>query len=96
MENKMKVIAIDFDNTIYYKNGKINTCVQKNIKALMDEPNNYIVIYTARQKNQRIFVEGKLDELDIPYHALVMEKMRADIYIDDKNVGGLKWPKIKK
>lgn len=92
----MKVIAIDFDNTIYFGNDWVDANTKLYVKKLMDKPNNFIVIHTARRKDQRAFIENFLETNGIPYHALVMEKMRADVYIDDKNQGGLQWPKIEK
>lgn len=79
----MKVIAIDFDGTASKHPEKVN--------ALFEDPENFIVIYTARSSNIRKETEEELRALHIKYHALVMEKLRADVYIDDKNKGGLKW-----
>lgn len=87
----MKVIAIDFDKTIFLTGGKIDCDAKLRVQQLMNIPHNFIVIYTARRKDQRDFIENVLEEHEIPYHALVMEKMRADVYIDDKNAGGLQW-----
>ena len=79
----MNVIAIDFDGTASINPGRVNT--------LYDNPNNYIVIYTARHESIRSQTIIELRDLKIRYHALVMDKMRADVYIDDKNAGGLQW-----
>lgn len=79
----MKVIAIDFDETASLFPEKVN--------HLYENPNNFIVIYTARSSSIRGRTEKELQELKIKYHALVMDKIRADIYIDDKNNGGLQW-----
>jgi len=92
----MKVIAIDFDKTIYFgfgtdRNGIVDPQSVIEITKLMNDRTNFIVIHTARRKDQRGFVESVLNQEGIPYHAIVMEKLRADVYIDDKNVGGLKW-----
>ena len=86
----MNVIAIDFDGTA---NSNIGP---ETINELFEDPNNFIVIHTARSNSIRNETILQLEQLGIKYHALVMEKMRADVYIDDKNEGGLKWPKIKK
>lgn len=80
----MKVIAIDLDGTAINNPGKVN--------ALFENPCHFIVIYTARSSSIRKETEQELASLGIRYHALVMGKMRADLYIDDKNEGGLKWP----
>jgi len=78
----MRVIAIDLDGTALDYPEKVN--------ELFEDKNNFIVIYTARSSSQRNSVEKILQ--GIKYHALVMEKLRADAYIDNKNEGGLKWP----
>jgi len=80
----MMVIAIDFDGTAEKFPGKV--------RALYNERDNFIVIYTARPEKMRNETRNQLIELDIPYHALVMGKMRADVYVDDHNCGGLSWP----
>lgn len=80
----MKVIAIDLDNTASIYPEKVN--------ELYENPNNFIVIYTARSSAIRLQTEQFLYKLNIRYHVLQMDKLRADIYIDDKNVGGLQWP----
>lgn len=78
----MKVIAIDFDNTITETSIGI-------VNDLFENKNNFIVIYTSRSKTIRTKTENELSQLKVKYHALVMEKLRADVYIDDKNSGGL-------
>ncbi len=86
--NDMRVIAIDYDGTASDHPKKVN--------ALYDNQANFIVINTARPEYLREETKKELKELGIKYHALNMEKIRADIYIDDKNCGGLRWPKIVK
>ena len=79
------VIAIDFDGTASDHPEAVN--------LLYEDPQNLIVIYTARSEMIRGETVEELRRLGIRYHALVMGKFRADIYVDDKNEGGLKWPK---
>lgn len=79
----MQVIAIDFDNTASLFPEKVN--------SLYENKNNFIIIYTARSSKIRKKTIKELQILKIKYHALVMDKLRADIYIDDKNAGGLQW-----
>ena len=79
----MKVIAIDCDMTALEYPEKVN--------SLYENPDNFIVIYTARSSSIRKQTEQELLEKGIKYHALVMDKLRADVYIDDKNEGGLRW-----
>lgn len=80
----MKVIAIDFDGTANIYPEKVN--------KLYECPENFIVIYTARSSIIREETIQDLQKLKIHYHALVMDKLRADSYIDDLNEGGLQWP----
>lgn len=80
----MIVIAIDYDGTASLNPDKVN--------SLFEDSRNFIVIHTARSNSIRKETEQELSALGIKYHALVMEKLRADIYIDDKNQGGLQWP----
>jgi len=86
----MNVIAIDFDKTLY--NGFcLYNDVAKKINELFEEPENFIVIYTSRSYSCHEFVRTTLNYYKVKYHAIVCEKMRADMYIDDKNAGGLRW-----
>ena len=82
----MNVIAVDFDGTASVNPEAVN--------ELYNLFGNVIIIHTARPSSIREQTIQELKELNINYHALVMDKFKADIYIDDKNVGGLKWPKI--
>ena len=75
----MKVIACDLDGVL-----DIPINVNK-INSLFEDKDNFIVVYTARSYS--IFHETReyLNRLGVKYHALVMEKIRADVYFDDKN-----------
>lgn len=84
----MRVIAIDYDGTASDHPEKVN--------ALFDNPENLIIIYTARPEYMRKETESELSARFINYHSLVMGKLRADVYIDDKNVNGLVWPEYTK
>lgn len=79
----MKVIAIDFDETASVNAEAVNN--------LFNQKDNVIIIHTSRPECIRNQTIQELQELNIKYHALVMEKFKADVYIDDKNAGGLKW-----
>jgi len=79
----MKVIAIDFDKTASKFPSRVN--------KLYEDKSNFILIYTSRSHKIRKKTEKELKKLGIKYHALSMDKVRADIYIDDKNAGGLNW-----
>jgi hypothetical protein len=80
----MKVIAIDFDGTANANPEKVN--------KLYEGKFNVIVIHTSRPEAKRKEVEEELNRLGVRYHALVMDKFKADIYIDNLNAGGLVWP----
>lgn len=80
----MKVYAIDFDGTASLNPEAVN--------KLYDNQNNFIIIHTARPAYLRKLTITQLAEKGINYHTLVMNKIRADVYIDDKNQGGLQWP----
>jgi len=84
----MKIISIDYDNTIW--NGKeiIN---KDKINTLFEIPENFIIIYTSRSYNCFEEIRNTLLKNEIKFHAIVCEKIRADCYIDDLNIGGLKW-----
>ncbi len=85
----MKVITIDFDLTIWNENTK--SILNNNVNKLFEVPFNFIVIYTARSWSQFFYIKEILDKNKIHYHAIVCEKLRADVMIDDKNLGGLQW-----
>lgn len=80
----MIVYAIDFDGTASLHPEAVN--------KLYDDQNNFIIIHTARPAYLRQITEKQLKDKGIHYHTLIMNKIRADVYIDDKNQGGLKWP----
>lgn len=82
----MFVIAIDIDGTALSHPEKV--------RELYECPGNLIVLHTSRSESIRRETEQELKNQTIPYHALVMGKLRADVYIDDKNEGGLRWPTV--
>lgn len=48
--------------------------------------NFQVIIYTARQERDRKLTLQWLRKNGVKYHKLVMSKVRADYYIDDKNI----------
>lgn len=80
----MNVMAVDLDGTLTHQDGSLNRTMRAKVNAAFEDKNNFIVIHTAR--SYEIFHETRKFLLDngIKHHALVMEKMRADVYIDDK------------
>ena len=81
----MNVIAVDFDGTASINPEAVN--------RLYNERYNTVIIHTARPSSIREQTIQELKDLGINYHALVMDKLKADVYVDDRNVGGLIWPK---
>lgn len=82
----MKIIAVDLDGVLIdSKENPFNNNVNM-VNKLFENRNIFIIIYTARSKEIRKETELILANIKVKYHALVMEKMRADYYIDDKNI----------
>lgn len=81
----MNVIAVDLDGTLFNIQTKVPMweAIEKVNKAFEDK-NNFVVIYTAR--SYEIFHDTRdlLMQHRIKHHALVMEKMRATKYWDDR------------
>lgn len=80
----MNVLAVDLDNTLINRKGDPLPVMVAEVNSLFEDPNNFVVIYTAR--SYTIFHETRalLLKLGIKHHALVCEKIRASKYIDDK------------
>ena len=84
------VISIDFDETIY--DNKNKEVINKNkINKLFENPDNFIAVYTSRSYSQFELIRRILINNEVKFHALICEKIRADVYIDDKNNGGIRW-----
>jgi hydroxymethylpyrimidine pyrophosphatase-like HAD family hydrolase len=81
----MNVLAFDLDGTLIDKNGDALPLV-KEVNQLFENPENFIVIHTARSYSLFHQTRKQLLFAGISYHALVCEKMRATKYIDDKAV----------
>lgn len=81
----MRIIALDFDG-ILCKNRKgpeVENIVK--VRKLAEDRINFIVIHTARPHSYYGVLVEWLNLYGVPYHAVHMGKMPADIYIDDKN-----------
>jgi len=79
----MKIWAIDLDGTL----GRQGKPIRKNINKcnkLYEGKFNFIIIYTARNETAREETLEYLKKLGVNYHLLVMEKLKADVYIDDR------------
>lgn len=84
------LVAVDYDNTLL-RHSTNNIDVAR-VNALFDDPFNYIVVYTARPWSHLPSIRARLQSAGVYYHAIVCGKMRASVYVDDRNVGGLRWP----
>ena len=81
----MRVFIIDVDGTALAN--------PEEVRKLYEDPQHFICLFTARSESIRKQTVEELHKAGVPYHALVMGKPRGDVYIDDRNVGGLKWPR---
>ena len=77
------VWAIDLDGTLAKKGKPIKKNVEK-CNKLADKKNNLVIIYTARPEWTRERTEEYLKILGVKYHLLVMGKLMADHYVDDR------------
>ena len=91
--SKPKVIAVDMDGTL--TNGMCwdeKSCYEaKPNQRVIDCINNlslknFIVIHTARRRELYTATVDWLEMYGVRYHAIRMEKMPADCYVDDLSV----------
>lgn len=105
------IIAVDFDGTVvehrYPEIGKINLFAFETLKALQ-EKNYRLIMWTYRAGKELDDAVEFCKENGIEFYAInknypeeeyvegeISRKINADIYIDDKNIGGfLGWGKI--
>jgi len=73
----MKVIAVDIDGTALAHPEKVND--------LYLRKDTVVILHTARPEFLREETVKELEEKNVLYNALVMDKLKADYYIDDKN-----------
>lgn len=71
------VVAIDIDGTALEYPEKVN--------AIYNTRGHVVILHTARPESIREQTVQELAAKGVQYHALVMDKLRADYYIDDKN-----------
>ena len=82
----MKIIAVDLDGTLCDQTTKKPyISAISNINFIANSPAAFLVIYTSRPEILRKQTEDWLRDNNVKYHALVMEKLRADFYIDRDN-----------
>lgn len=105
MQKKDKVIAIDFDGTIatlsFPQVGELVPMAREVINTWYDVGHT-ILIHTCRTGRRQGYAEDFLEEYNIKYHWINTNapevvttyrtdtrKLSADLYIDDKQLGGL-------
>lgn len=84
-------IAVDFDNTLTQENVEYWNDEQpepdETVIAWVNQryfDGDTILIWTARPESVRPQTQRWLDEWDVRHHALVMDKLSADVMVDDK------------
>lgn len=90
MPKTNQIIAVDIDGTLFERfdfltgeSFEPNYDIIHYVNRLYDS-GGYIIIYTSRLERDRLATEYSLKKHGLKYHALVMEKLKADLYIDDK------------
>lgn len=89
-KTEKRIIAVDIDGTLCL-NAKWwagETLVPRpeiiaKVNHLYDL-GNYIIIYTARRREDEFITKQWLAEQGVKYHVAVFEKLTADVYLDDK------------
>ena len=88
--NNTKVIAVDIDGTLTKSQTnwwEYEKCVPdleaiKKVNAL-DDGENIIIMYSARFEEDREVTKRWLRKYGVKYHKLVLDKLRANLYIDN-------------
>jgi len=83
------VLAVDMDGVLCegeYWGGGEPTPIQENIDLVNDlSKSHFIVIHTARRHSMYEKTVRWLNKYGVDYHAIRMEKMPADCYLEDKS-----------
>jgi uncharacterized HAD superfamily protein len=87
----LKIIAVDLDKTLTQKTSwnikqALTAKPRKDIIKKINElyKHNLIIIHTSRTDDLYDATRKWLKKNNVKYHAISMEKMVADYYIDDK------------
>ncbi len=108
---KKLTLAIDFDNTIVEEKYPLIGVMIKDAKKYINKlyaDGHYIIINTCRVGEQELQAADWLYDHGVNFHAININqparvlkyggdcrKISADLYVDDKNVGGLpSWKEI--
>ena len=81
----MKVWAIDLDGTLMDKGKTISENIKK-CNELYETKDTMVIIHTSRNETIRNKTIEYLKMNNIKYHLLVMDKLRADVYVDDRSI----------
>lgn len=82
----MKVIAVDYDDTLCMASNVPNVDVVKYVSKQFYTRGVIVIVHTARPESYRKLISDWLATHDIPYHAIVCDKLPADVYVDDKAI----------
>ncbi|MEK6884869.1 MAG: hypothetical protein AABY22_34880 [Nanoarchaeota archaeon] len=102
MKEVSKTICIDFDGVIHQYNrpsfrGLPPDPPVDGVKEALDKLQKLgfeIVIYSAREKNQKKFIKKWLKLYEIKYNKLILGKPKAVMYIDDRALRFMSWKDI--
>ncbi len=89
---KNLVFSIDIDGIICennnFENYKISKPIKENIKKINElyDKGNTIILNTARLEEDRYITIEWLYYNKVKYDVLLMNKIRADFYLDDRNI----------
>jgi hydroxymethylpyrimidine pyrophosphatase-like HAD family hydrolase len=90
----MTIIAIDFDKTLTEDSGDPyriggetpNEEMVEYVRALKEEQNYDIIVWTARPWSHAQHIAGLLTQWGVQYNGMKCEKGGAHVYLDDKAV----------
>lgn len=91
LNKRAPVHAFDMDGIICEERGPFNTRkpILQNIEKI-NQTNGYIIIYTARLESDRYITIKWLNEHNVHYDALIMNKLPYNTLIDDRAFNYLK------
>lgn len=108
---KKLTIAIDIDGTVAdYSKVDFNKVNQNPRELLKARPikgavkavkrlyrsGHTIAFHSSRDKESKGVTTRWLKKHDFPFHYLVMEKLVAHVYIDDRAINGCRWKQVMK
>lgn len=79
------IISVDLDGTLCDANKVPCTKTIARINKLYNTKDKFIVIHTSRNHNMYVETVNWLNKHNVLFNAICMNKMKADLYIDDRN-----------